>query len=168
MSEKTEKKPCPQCEGVGHEDLGAIPSKCRKCHGSGEVVSTLRVGSFLHSCEGLEKRAQVDIEAPSEDHDDVLGPGFDQLSILPPDMTPMELKNGIFSILGGLSPDEMKLALKEVCDMKGIPEAQAVEKSQGGPVADHNTKNYVYTSVDDMDIQKLRNFYRILRSLSNG
>jgi len=179
MNEKTEKKMCPQCDGVGQEDVGTIPVKCRKCLGFGEIESIKRIGLFS-LCGDLVKQAQTDntndnethpadqTDAPHEDEEDneTVGLGYDPLSILRPDMTPQELQSGIFSTLKGFSPDDMKLALKEVCEMNGVSEDSALEQCKRETTTEHGVMRYVYVAVDSMDTQQLRDFYRALRLVS--
>jgi hypothetical protein len=177
MSDKQEKKMCPQCEGVGQEDVGSFPVKCRKCLGSGEVVSIKRVGLFSPSFEGLTKEAQSNGEEPTDEppaddlredseQNETVGLGYDQMSILRSDMSMQELQSGIFSMLRGFSPDEMKLALKEVCEMNGNVESSVIAQCERGHTPEHGIMTYVYTAVDSMDNTQLRDFYRVLRSLA--
>jgi hypothetical protein len=184
MSDNTQMKTCPQCEGVGQEDVGAIPVTCRKCKGAGEVVSMHRAASFLHGGEELEKHAQTDDlseedgqlvpgeydgakpEAPEDD--ERLVAGFYTMSILRSDLTDQELKGGIFSALKGLSPEELQTALNEVCELAGTSIDQAMAKCRQESDITYGVKRYVYMAVDDMDRAKLRDFYRTLRSISRG
>lgn len=180
MSDKQEKKMCPQCEGVGQEDVGSFPVKCRKCLGSGEVVSIKRVGLFSPSFAGLTKEAQSNGETPTDEpnddpedapredseQDETVGLGYDQMAILRSDMSMQELQSGIFSMLKSFSPDEMQLALKEVCEMNGSVETSVIEQCKRGNTTEHGISTYVYTAVDSMDNAQLRDFYRILRSIS--
>lgn len=171
---------CPQCDGFGQEDVGAMPAVCRRCGGFGSVPSIRRFATIMCGGERLEKRAQNDFDGLDASEEDMKkfeednsngednaheGTGIDPFALLSRDTPPDVINGWVESFLRSFSTDSMGLAYEKAGDILGISPEERNKIIESAPDKDYAVKEQVYLCNDKMTPSQRFDFMLELRAI---